>query len=300
MAAADPGVDDDIHVSIVNRLVSDSHAASRRLRVYVYDEPPLDHTDLIECYRGRHGGVSPWQDERFDMAQNMAEVWIHQGMLAHPWRVTDPAEADLFYVPIYPVLSYQLLHEDNEKCHERTHEERMRDSIMYLEKSSPYFKRFGGADHIVTCAWWLCYAALGPDARMRFSRSVVGIQEKVAGWTRWGCGEREVVIPYVANSELTKPGVFGGRTAEERDIPFFFVGTARWRPERRSLQVQIFSLILRREMRLPWITNGAHRRDDDGIHTPSSLLCNLPVVCINNTHFSPGDPTIEENGGQSS
>ncbi|CAM9658451.1 unnamed protein product, partial [Sphacelaria rigidula] len=74
------------------------------LSVFVYDEPAFDNSDLIECYQQEHKGMSPWQDERTDTAQDMAEVWMHRALLQHPWRVLDPAKADLFYVPIYPVL----------------------------------------------------------------------------------------------------------------------------------------------------------------------------------------------------
>lgn len=77
--------------------------------VFVYTDPMLDHSDLIDCYRREHAGVPPWQDERGDMAQNMAEVWMHQALLEHPWRVFDPSEADLFFVPMYPVLRYVII-----------------------------------------------------------------------------------------------------------------------------------------------------------------------------------------------
>lgn len=81
------------------------------LSVFVYDEPAFDNSDLIECYQQEHKGMSPWQDERTDTAQDMAEVWMHRALLQHPWRVLDPAKADLFYVPIYPVLRYSGIRE---------------------------------------------------------------------------------------------------------------------------------------------------------------------------------------------
>lgn len=49
------------------------------VRVYIYEDvPSLDHSNLVECYRNRHGGVPPWQDERADMAQDMGEIWLHR------------------------------------------------------------------------------------------------------------------------------------------------------------------------------------------------------------------------------
>lgn len=68
----------------------------------------LDHTDLIECYRYEHVGVPRWQDEREDTAQDMGEVWMHRALLKHPWRVLDPAEADLFAQVLYGILARNM------------------------------------------------------------------------------------------------------------------------------------------------------------------------------------------------
>ena len=62
---------------------SEASAAARGyrdvVRVYVYEDvPALDHTKLVWCYRSRHGGVPPWQDEHADMAQDMGEIWLHR------------------------------------------------------------------------------------------------------------------------------------------------------------------------------------------------------------------------------
>ncbi|CAN0120809.1 unnamed protein product, partial [Ectocarpus fasciculatus] len=111
-------------------------------------------------------------------------------------------------------------------------------SVDYLFYSSIFFRRFGGADHVLMCPWWGCRIALGPKNRMMLRRTVVGINERVDKWTRWGCGPgKMVIVPYTASSVLATGEMIGGRTAEDRDIPFFFVGTARGRPERENLDV---------------------------------------------------------------
>ncbi|CAB1105808.1 unnamed protein product [Ectocarpus sp. CCAP 1310/34] len=211
-------------------------AGGGKVSVFVYDGvPELDHSWLVPCYRQVRDGVSPWQDETADMAQDMGEIWLHRAMLAHPWRVLNPEEADLFYVPMYPVLSMKL---GSNRCGGKTHDELINTSVEYLALSSVYFRRFGGADHVLVCAWWNCRGVLGPKPRMLLRRTVVGINEKILGWTRWGCGlDKMVTIPYTASSVLTTSDMIGGRAAEDRDIPFFFVGTARSRPERQNLDV---------------------------------------------------------------
>ncbi|CAM9919038.1 unnamed protein product [Ectocarpus sp. 6 AP-2014] len=157
-------------------------------------------------------------------------------MLSHPWRVLDPEEADLFYVPIYPALSWKLR---KRRCGGLTHTDLMDASVKYLTSSSLFFNRFGGADHVLACAWWDCSNGLGPKNRMLLHRAVVGMNERLFWWTtRWGCGQGKMVtVPYTASSVLATEDMIGGRTGDERDIPFFFVGTARGRPERENLDV---------------------------------------------------------------
>ncbi|CAN0371235.1 unnamed protein product, partial [Laminaria digitata] len=215
----------------------DMHDKSDRVSVYVYDSPSFRHEDLIKCYRDGHGGLPPWQDERADMAQDMGEIWLHRALLIHPWRVLDPADADIFFVPLYPVLSYKLLVADGVTCGGLTHNERMTRAIKALSRESTQFNRFGGADHVVVCAWWNCRNALNPWQRMLLRRTVVGINERIFRWSMWGCGEKQLAVPYTASSVLTASTTIGGRAPEERDIPFFFVGTGRGRPERQNLEV---------------------------------------------------------------
>ncbi|CAN0493526.1 unnamed protein product, partial [Laminaria digitata] len=124
-----------------------------RVNVYIYEDPVFDNAALIQCYRDEYEGVAPWQDERADMAQDMGEIWLHRSLLSHPWRVLDPEDADVFYIPLYPVLGFKLLG-DERACDGLTHRQRMTRSIAHLVKNSTYFNRFGGADHVVVCAWW--------------------------------------------------------------------------------------------------------------------------------------------------
>ena len=207
-----------------------------RVSVYVYDDPALDFSDLIDCYRERHG-KSPWQDERVDMAQDMGEIWLHRAMLDHPWRVLEPDKANVFYVPIYPVLSYKLLGPGVKKCSGLTHNQRINNAVVYLHTRSMYFQRFGGGDHVIVCAWWNCREVFTPWQRMLLRRVVLGINERIKNWANWGCGGRSITIPYTASSIITTPELFGGADPENRDIPFFFVGSARKRRERENLKV---------------------------------------------------------------
>ena len=52
-------------------------------------------------------------------------VVFWRALLSHPWRVLDPEQADLFYVPIYPVLSLKLEREWGNPSQGRTKEEQI-------------------------------------------------------------------------------------------------------------------------------------------------------------------------------
>lgn len=201
------------------------------VKVYVYDDPAFNQADLISCHIASKN-TAPWQDERFDMAQNMAEIWMHKALLVHPWRVLDPDDADLFYVPVYPVLSYA-----NKNCGGMTHLERMTKAVSFLTHKSKYFQRFAGTDHVFVCSWWSCKSAFGRHHRMLLRHALLGINDVRDWWAEWGCLGRNITVPYVASSSITSIGVVGGLSPEDRTVPFYFVGTARGRPEREHLHV---------------------------------------------------------------
>lgn len=139
----------------------DSRARTKRLlrttessqsSIYVYDDPAVDWSRLVECYR-RKNGVAPWRDEEGEHAQNMAEVWVHQALLRHPSRTLDPSEASLYYIPLYATVSSDAEPRIGSlRCHGETHQERINNALDYLESESTYFTQFGGADHFFVCA----------------------------------------------------------------------------------------------------------------------------------------------------
>jgi len=208
-------------------------------KIYIYDDPRVDWSHLIPCYEEQHKGVSPHKDESSEHAQNMGEVWMHQLMLKHPYRTMDPREASMFYVPMYITVS-----SDAEPlggsllCNGKTHMERVSEAIEYLETESIYFKTLGGSDHMITCTWWRCGAAMGNNARVVLSRTIIGINESPPVnniWARWECMDRVITLPYVASSKLTTG--HDHHTNVERKIPFYFSGRARGRIERENLVV---------------------------------------------------------------
>ena len=132
----------------------------------MYDSPAFNYSGLIQCYIAEFG-IEPSHDERrHEMAQNTASVWLHEQLKTHPLRTMNPAEADLFILPIEAYVSATL----NKPCDtglanhadptEReattegsTHAERISAIIDALSKSN-WWQRHNGRDHLVICAWW--------------------------------------------------------------------------------------------------------------------------------------------------
>lgn len=76
---------------ITVRKGEDRGAGGGKVSVFVYDGvPELDHSWLVPCYREVRDGVSPWQDERADMAQDMGEIWLHRYAPPPPVLLFDP------------------------------------------------------------------------------------------------------------------------------------------------------------------------------------------------------------------
>ena len=129
----------------------------------------------------------------------------------------------------------------------------------------------------MVCASWNCgRAALDPRHRMILRRAVVGINEKLDYRSMWGCLERMVTVPYTPSSGVTTTSNMGGRSAEERTIPFFFVGTGRGRPERENLQVSAWNgkLELGNVITIQQWAPGAKKRCF-GVQARSLILCSF-------------------------
>ncbi len=213
-----------------------------RIKVFIYDVPELDHSDLVQCWKQRNGGESPWQSEHHDVARNMAEVWLHEALLTHPWRVQYPSQADLFYIPLYAALSYEtavLAASPGEKtCGGWSHELRMATALDFLTRKSMFFNRLGGADHMLACTHRDTRKVFDSSHRMVLRRVILGVHRRMFERTMWGCGlEKLVGLPYVAHSALTATTRVGGRPSAERDIPVVFAGSSHHLPERLRFQV---------------------------------------------------------------
>ena len=123
---------------------------------YMYDAPELNHRWLRHCARFRELRHS-------SKAENSAEVGLHKVLARHPRRTRNPAEARLFYVPIFEYSSKFVgaacANASTTPAHLANHTARMSAAYGAL-LASPHWRAHGGRDHV----WaWAASTSLAPE-----------------------------------------------------------------------------------------------------------------------------------------
>ena len=118
-------------------------------KFFIYDSSEFNFTNVVECYSQRRN-ASIWTHEIRNTAQNTGELWMYTKLADHPNRTKDPAEADLFYVPLFSFTSFRT-----GDCQGTNHSERMLGVAKALNESE-YWARHNGADHLFICSFWEC------------------------------------------------------------------------------------------------------------------------------------------------
>ena len=204
--------------------------ANLQLPFYLYEGPAFDDgTWFMPCSRGLRG-------ETIEEDQYSGEIYFLRQLRGHRWRVTDPASALLFVVPLYINTALQPSVEGT-SCN-GTHYQRLLDATAAAVEATEQYTRHQGADHVlVVNSWKLAqkpphqapWSKKGqlPNDHFRhvFRNAIVGHME-----TRhddemgfWRCS---VVSPYVANFDEAAQAHRRPTGAPERDVSFYFQGGA--------------------------------------------------------------------------
>jgi len=204
--------------------------ANLQLPFYLYEGPAFDDgTWFMPCSRGLRG-------ETIEEDQYSGEIYFLRQLRGHRWRVTDPASALLFVVPLYINTALQPSVEGT-SCN-GTHYQRLLDATAAAVEATEQYTRQQGADHVlVVNSWKLAqkpphqapWSRKGqlPNDHFRhvFRNAIVGHME-----TRhddemgfWRCS---VVSPYVANFDAAAQAHLRPIGAPERDVSFYFQGGA--------------------------------------------------------------------------
>ncbi|KAI4338495.1 hypothetical protein MLD38_023546 [Melastoma candidum] len=221
--------------------------------VYVYDLPPKFNYDILkDCHHlnmfsdicphvvnfglGQPMSVDPLNASTsswFTTYQFMNEVIFHARLLDHPCLTTDPAHADLFYVPFYGGFHA------SSNFHEPNHNARDLLAVELMEylQGQPMWAENDGKDHFLVLgrtAWdFMRNTNQGPDFGANSLLNMPAVQNMSVllverqPWT----GTNQYGIPYPSYFHPSMPGEMWmwlkHVSEQERPYLFSFVGGPR-------------------------------------------------------------------------
>jgi hypothetical protein len=159
-------------------------------KVYMYDVLAMtgvSNDQLLKCYNDTFQKY-PWENEKED-AQNSADIWLYYAIRSHKNRVRDPAEADIFFIPFLPRISFIV-----DVCNGTTANSR-KQTFMRAMAASKWHQRKRGADHVLVCQSWECKTYLKGLEFLR--KGYLAIHERNPTWGNHWAKERMIIIPYV-------------------------------------------------------------------------------------------------------
>ena len=199
-----------------------------RVRVYMYNLPKRFTYGLIEQHSIARGGIKkPVGDVttlKYPGHQHMHE-WYLFSDLNQPEvdrsgspivRVSDPADADLFYVPVFSSLSLIVNAGRPVEAGSGYSDEKMQEGLVEWLEGQEWWRRNAGRDHVIPAG--------DPNALYRILDRVKNAVLLVSDFGRLrpdqGSFVKDVVIPYSHRVNL-----FNGEIGvEDRNTLLFFMG----------------------------------------------------------------------------
>ena len=170
---------------------------------YMYTGPELDFGWMRSC-NGFAERMRTWYHER------LGEVHMRDLLENHPWRTHRAADATLFFIPVWEIVSFRI-----GDCNGTTHSGRMARAARAL-KDSPYFRARGqrraGFDHFIVSTGCIedykrTAERLGPKLAYALSHAIVGRDRAYNAFYKSSAVGRCVIeTPYVANSAEAEDG----------------------------------------------------------------------------------------------
>ncbi|XVF46025.1 hypothetical protein PTKIN_Ptkin02bG0254900 [Pterospermum kingtungense] len=269
--------DDVVHENLqfpLNQM--DGSDSPNRVKVFMYDLPHKFTYGIIQQHGLARGG-SPVDDVtslNYPGHQHMHE-WFLFSDLARPQsdrlgspiiKVTDPEEADLFYVPVFSSLSLIVNAGRPPGSGSGYSDEGMQEELVEWLKGQEYWKRNNGWDHVIIAG--------DPNALYRVVDRVKNAVLLVADFGRLrpdqGSLVKDVIIPY-SHRISAYTGDFG---VNERKTLLFFMGN-RYRKEGGKIRDLLFQILESEEDVL--IKHGTQSRENRraasrGMHTSKFCL----------------------------
>eukprot|EP00123_Amoebidium_parasiticum_P001215 comp12257_c0_seq1/m.7066 comp12257_c0_seq1/g.7066 ORF comp12257_c0_seq1/g.7066 comp12257_c0_seq1/m.7066 type:complete len:490 (-) comp12257_c0_seq1:89-1558(-) len=191
-------------------------------RIYIYDLPCKFNTCMdnkMSAKINREGIVQEMQwPGLYHVNQFALDHLFHEHMLASPYRVDDPDEANMFYVPFFAGVN--SFGQNQTELYTET---------FNILRQKAHFQRNGGVDHFMTAGVCTEYIAQQRDLlAIMGAKNVIKLTIE-SGWNKtaydWLTGENNFYpVPYPSMVQLDErvvEGAFkdGNRTADGR-LPF--------------------------------------------------------------------------------
>lgn len=256
---------------------SNFDSKSSKVKVYMYTLPRRFTYGIIEQHSMARGGlVGPVTDVsmlKYPGHQHMGE-WYMFSDLSRPeservgspiLKVTDPGEADLFFVPVFSSLSLVVNVGGPAAAHRYSDEEMQEELVEWLEQQE-YWKRNNGRDHVIIAG--------DPNAMLRVMDRIKTAVLLVSDFGRLSVDQgslvKDVVIPYShrINTYMGDPRV------DNRNTLLFFMGN-RYRKEGGKIRDLLFNILETEEDVV--IKHGTQSRESrraatQGMHTSKFCL----------------------------
>ncbi|KAJ4702485.1 Exostosin family protein [Melia azedarach] len=250
---------------------------SSKVKVYMYDLPRKFTYGIIEQHSMARGGVvSPVDDLstlKYPGHQHMGEWYLFSDLnrpeserVGSPiMKVTDPDEADLFYVPVFSSLSLVVNVGGPAGVHRYSDEEMQEELVEWLEKQE-HWKRNNGRDHVIIAG--------DPNAMIRVIDRIKNAVLLVSdfGRLRYDQGSlvKDVIIPYSHRINTYK----GEPAVQNRKNLLFFMGN-RYRKDGGKIRDLLFNILETEEDVV--IKHGTQSRESrraatQGMHTSKFCL----------------------------
>ena len=235
------------------------------LKVYVFHHDDLNkmNKNILMCYK-KSFGQDIWFDERTDKAQDSAEVWLHRAFMEYDGRVENPLDADVIFLPFYFKSNFEIR---TESCGDKmTSQERLESLDRILMSDEHFIAR--PSRFIFVCQFWECSTALqsAPSLGLHLKKSVMLIHEKNKKWSADQDDNRQILVPYVANSYIASRQSVASRKISERSIKLFARLSERrskirtimkhleWQEYGAIVQIGSYSVINKKKYRQPNLT----------------------------------------------
>ncbi|GAV74403.1 Exostosin domain-containing protein [Cephalotus follicularis] len=250
--------------------------APPKVKVYMYDLPRRFTYGIIEHHSVARGGLTPVDDVstlKYPGHQHMGEWYLFSDLnkpeedrlRSSPIvRVTDPEEADLFYVPVFSSLSL-IVGGPRVGSGSYSDEEMQKELVEWLEEQE-YWKRNNGWDHVIIAG--------DPNALYQVIDRVKNAVLLVSDFGRLrpdqGSLVKDVIIPY-SHRINTYTGDVG---VHDRKTLLFFMGN-RYRKEGGRIRDLLFQILENEEDVV--IKHGTQSRENrraatQGMHTSKFCL----------------------------